>query len=471
MGGVSRTRDRVVPIAIAVVSIAVAFAVTVGARVDAAYPGDNGRIIYDLTGQGAEPSIRTMGPTGASPSSVGGFTDAVMPAWSADGTRVAFARLSAEARGIWIMDADGSDARRLTIASGDVLHYSPAWSPSGDQIMFVYRYQNTNATFVLRYSSLVTVEVASGTLTTVIGAGNGEYYTDPVYSPLGDRIAYITSVGSSTGGQEVWTAFVNGTDRRQLTRTENAKARPDWSPDGARIVYQDGTGTTAELAVVSASALEEFSPNFLTKNSSFDGLPVWSPDGSRIAYYAEPPPTSVRQPAGSSPPGIYTIRPDGSGRTGPLGGVTIDGRVLDTDWQAIGPPPPPTTSPGTTSPGTTSPGTTPPGTTPPSGSISPVLSIDRPVAPTGEVPMVSGLNFPGDTDVLLRWEPGIGSGIVHTNPDGTFAAQFLVMGNDVLGDRLAIAEIGGVVQATAPLLVVENSFQPAGLDSTMIARR
>ncbi|MER3524356.1 MAG: hypothetical protein C4326_09885 [Ignavibacteria bacterium] len=36
------------------------------------------------------------------------------PAWSPDGTRIVYTRTSAGDGGLWIMNADGSGARRLT---------------------------------------------------------------------------------------------------------------------------------------------------------------------------------------------------------------------------------------------------------------------------------------------------------------------------------------------------------------------
>lgn len=51
------------------------------------------------------------------------------PAWSPDGTRIAYHT----DRGIYVMNADGSGARRLTRGPRD---FSPAWSPDGRCIAF-----------------------------------------------------------------------------------------------------------------------------------------------------------------------------------------------------------------------------------------------------------------------------------------------------------------------------------------------
>ena len=62
------------------------------------------------------------------------------PAWSPDGSRIAFMAQEPDAYGsnpdynIFVMNADGSDLRRLTTAPGE--DGWPAWSPDGSRIVF-----------------------------------------------------------------------------------------------------------------------------------------------------------------------------------------------------------------------------------------------------------------------------------------------------------------------------------------------
>ena len=66
-----------------------------------------------------------------------GKGDTSSPTWSPDGKRIAFSDLN-KAGGkrydIYVIDADGSDLRKLIGSSSNDL--SPAWSPNGSQIMF-----------------------------------------------------------------------------------------------------------------------------------------------------------------------------------------------------------------------------------------------------------------------------------------------------------------------------------------------
>jgi Tol biopolymer transport system component len=58
------------------------------------------------------------------------------PSFSPDGNRIVFARATRETfpfTDIWIMNADGSDQRRLTFGTNDS---APSWSPDGTRIVF-----------------------------------------------------------------------------------------------------------------------------------------------------------------------------------------------------------------------------------------------------------------------------------------------------------------------------------------------
>ena len=56
------------------------------------------------------------------------------PAWSPDGTRIAFFSNRSDSNDIWVMDADGENQRELTNGSAD--DRRPAWSPDGARIAF-----------------------------------------------------------------------------------------------------------------------------------------------------------------------------------------------------------------------------------------------------------------------------------------------------------------------------------------------
>ena len=64
----------------------------------------------------------------------------MQPTWSPDGDRIAFAR-GASSR-LFVMDADGSGARRVTDEEAE--ESEPAWSPDGRSIAYVRRTPGTS---------------------------------------------------------------------------------------------------------------------------------------------------------------------------------------------------------------------------------------------------------------------------------------------------------------------------------------
>lgn len=90
------------------------------------------------------------------------------PAYSPDGRWIAFGRapVTSHARQLWLMRADGSDARPLTSDTA-VAHGPPSWSPDGRYLLFQrYRLDDPSAV-----ASVWRIEVATGRETVVTDEG------------------------------------------------------------------------------------------------------------------------------------------------------------------------------------------------------------------------------------------------------------------------------------------------------------
>lgn len=99
-----------------------------------ALPGGS-RIAYAQFVDG-EPQIWTMAPDGSDPRRITAGLDA-QPAWSPDGTTIAFQRTGAAIFGdIWAVDADGGNERQLVGAYLAGPQEAPAWSPDGRLLAF-----------------------------------------------------------------------------------------------------------------------------------------------------------------------------------------------------------------------------------------------------------------------------------------------------------------------------------------------
>lgn len=205
-----------------------------------------------------------------------------------------------DASEIYLMDADGTNARRLTNNhDGDSL---PAISPDGTRIVFeTNRLRDAGQALNTQHLFLMSID-GSGQTDLTLGSSAS-------WSPDGKRIAFHASAsgaaaptrvepGAPASDSDIFVADVDGLLRKRgsARNLTNSPATidddADWSPDGRRIVYTSravtGSGSNAvndppaEIVVINADG--SGSPVRLTANDEEERAPAWSPHGKRILY-------------------------------------------------------------------------------------------------------------------------------------------------------------------------------------------
>ena len=144
------------------------------------------------------------------------------PEISPDGARIAFTLGDGETASLWIMNRDGTQPR-MVYPSG----WDPAWSPSGDKILFASYDQNSSI--------------------------------------------------------QLFTINPDGTEIHQVTQMANLRGRSDWSPDGNWIVTYAGEPWRRELYILQAAGGE---PRQLTPAGGNSQGPSFSPDGNWVTFTA-----------------------------------------------------------------------------------------------------------------------------------------------------------------------------------------
>ena len=209
-------------------------------------------------------------------------------AWSPDGTQIAFNIDDYAGRcDIYVMNADGSSLRQLTTKGNAG---GPAWSPNGTRIAFS-RYDRDT-------SSDLYVMNADGTdQQRLTQTGSGRVFS-PAWSPDGTHIVCVVSSSTDPLVEESTVCVLNVqealrsggagiSDLRPLPRAgEDVNDRPDWSPDGSQIVFSAVVDGHRDLYVVDVDGTDLRQLTFTPDSDEF--APVWSPDGARIAYQANP---------------------------------------------------------------------------------------------------------------------------------------------------------------------------------------
>ena len=159
------------------------------------------------------------------------------PAWSPDGTRIAFSSYRDGNYEIYTMGRDGSGVVRLT--NTGAAEAEPAWSPDGVSIAYaanLVRGEHGCGWIGIPISPGSTEpSEAPGIYVMTLGrnrrwrVSGGDGVTDPTWSPDGTSVAYV-SVFSGDG--QLYTADVASGLQTQLTFDPTMKSSPSWSIAG-----------------------------------------------------------------------------------------------------------------------------------------------------------------------------------------------------------------------------------------------
>ena len=165
---------------------------------------------------------------------------------------------------IWVVGIDGHHARNLTRAP-DSNEWGPAWSPDGSEIAFSSDRGGFPRVYVMN---------ADGTGVRRLSDVEGEY---PAWSPDGERIAFASNVGGTTPfGDPAYDIFVmdaSGRNVRNVTSSpETYDMYPTWSPDGMWIAFGSTRGTPEDFAP----------PQYDLERRSDSDIWVMRPDGAEL---------------------------------------------------------------------------------------------------------------------------------------------------------------------------------------------
>jgi TolB protein len=185
------------------------------------------------------------------------------PAWSGDGTKVAFSSSRSGDSEIWVADASGGNVRSVTSFRGP--NIAPAWNP------------RTNAQIAWAGGrtgepQIYTMDQDGANVQRLTDSG---YAVSPSWSPNGQFLtfAWDRKYGpGAPGGRDIYVMDIASKRWLQLTHEAGVNDYPSWAPDNRHIVFERTVGGRSQIWSMLSDGTGQH--QLTGKGSNF--MPNWS---------------------------------------------------------------------------------------------------------------------------------------------------------------------------------------------------
>jgi TolB protein len=208
---------------------------------------------------------------------------------------------------LFVMNSDGSDAKRMTDISG-VNTFD--WSPDSQTLVFASKEPNPNNDYVI-------YKIAIDRPEPIPLFNCPEFVAGLLWSPLGNSILVGAGDRPTRDAILILGLYYGDVKHLRISFTRGIFGN-DWHPDGMKIAYDGVYDWESERDLINVINADGTGDRPLTEVSHSAGYPHWSPQGDKLAYvcYFENEPPGIclldlieNQTVRVSPMGVSAISP------------------------------------------------------------------------------------------------------------------------------------------------------------------
>lgn len=185
------------------------------------------------------------------------------PAWSADGSKLAFSSSRSGDSEIWVSDASGANLHKITAFKGPDV--APTWNPK----------TNGQLAWVSGRTGLPQIYTMDLDGANVQRMTDGGYAISPSWAPNGQFLTFSWNRKygpGAPGGQDIYVMDIASKRWLQLTHEAGSNDFPSWAPDTRHIVFERAIGGHSQIWTMLADGTEQHE---LT-HSGNNYMPNWS---------------------------------------------------------------------------------------------------------------------------------------------------------------------------------------------------
>jgi TolB protein len=185
------------------------------------------------------------------------------PAWSGDGSKIAFSSSRSGDPEIWVADSTGGNLHKLTSFHGPDV--APTWNPK----------TNSQIAWVSGRTGLPQIYTMDADGANIQRMTDGGYAISPSWSPSGQFLSFSWNRKygpGAPGGQDIYVMDIASKRWLQLTHDAGSNDYPSWSPDGRHLIFERAIGGRTEIWTMLADGTEQHQ----LSHSGKDFMPNWS---------------------------------------------------------------------------------------------------------------------------------------------------------------------------------------------------